>query len=98
MAWTLATGVVALVVAGVGARAVGRLLKARPVAWYAAASAVVFAVAVALFALSSVPQPTGTATADAIEGLALGLGFGGMAGLRYGYKGLFELGQGRARS
>jgi hypothetical protein len=98
MAWTFATGVVALLVAGVGARFAGRLLKSRPVSWYAVANAVVFALAVALFALSSASQPTGSATADAIQGVALGLGFGGMAGLRYGYKGLFELGQGRARS
>jgi protein-S-isoprenylcysteine O-methyltransferase Ste14 len=98
MAWTFATGVVALVVAGFGARAVGRLLKSRPAAWYAAASVAVFVVAVALFVLSSASLPTRTVTADAVQGLALGLGFGGMAGLRYGYKGLFELGQGRARS
>jgi prepilin-type N-terminal cleavage/methylation domain-containing protein len=96
MVWTVVTGVVALLVAGVGSRAVGRLLKSRPAAWYFAANAVVFLAAVGLFALSSAPHAAGSVTSDAIYGLALGLGFGGLAGLRYGYKGLFELAAARS--
>jgi len=92
MVWTVVTGVVALLVAGVGSRVVGRALRSRPAAWYVASNVLIFVVAVALFALSSAPHPAGSATADAVYGLALGLGFGGLAGLRYGYKGLFEVG------
>jgi hypothetical protein len=98
MAWTVVSGVVALIVATLGARSVGRLLKTRPAAWYFTASALVFVVAVALFVVASLAWPAGVPAAGALGGVALGLGFGGMAGLRYGYKGMFELGTGKARS
>lgn len=98
MAWTFVSGIVVLVVAAFGARPVGRALKARPSSWYLAASAAIFVVALLVFVISALPQSAGTPVSDALEGVALGLGFGGLAGLRYGYKGLFENLAGKAGS
>lgn len=96
--WTGISGVIALVVAVVGSRPVGRLLKTRPVGWYVAANTVVAVVALALIAASFVMAPTDRSISDALYGAALGLGFGGLAGLRYGYKGLFTVSAAQDRS
>jgi len=98
MAWTFVSGIVALAVAAFGARPIGRALRVRPRIWYLVVSAAVLLLAVALFAYASLPLPGGSAVADALQGVALGLGFGGLAGLRYGYKGLFEHAMGKAGS
>ena len=98
MAWTFVSGILVLAVAAFGARPIGRALRNRPRPWYLAASAAVFVVAVGLFASSAMPQSAGTPVADALQGVALGLGFGGVAGLRYGYKGLFEVAGGKSVS
>jgi RsiW-degrading membrane proteinase PrsW (M82 family) len=89
--WTLVSGVIALVVVAIGARPVGRALKARPIAWYVAANALVFLLALAIVVASTmIAVPSSAPTSDALYGAGIGLGFGGLAGLRYGYKGLFE--------
>jgi hypothetical protein len=90
--WTLVSGVIALVVAAIGARPVGRALRARPIVWYASASVLVVLVALAIIVASTtLAVPISTPTTDALYGAGLGLGFGGLAGLRHGYKGLFEV-------
>jgi hypothetical protein len=90
--WTLVSGVIVLVVVAIGARPVGRALQTRPIAWYAAANAFVFLLALAIVVASTaLAAPSSMATSDALYGAGLGIGFGGLAGLRYGYKGLFRL-------
>ncbi len=96
--WTIVSGVIALAVAAVGARLLGRALKDRSAAWYAAANVVAFAVAMGLVFASSIVAPAGSPASDALLGVGLGFGFGGLAGLRYGYKGLFELTAAKDRS
>lgn len=90
--WTIVAGVVVLAVAVIGARLVGRALRTRPSAWYVAADVIVVLVALALIAASSLLAQAGSPVGEALYGAGLGLGFGGLAGLRYGYKGLFEVG------
>jgi hypothetical protein len=90
--WTLVFGVIALVVAVIGARPVGRALKVRPIPWFVGANVLIVLVALATIVASSMTaSPLNTTTSDALYGVGLGLGFGGLAGLRYGYKGLFEV-------
>jgi len=89
--WTIVAGVLVLVAAVAGSRLVGRALRTRPPAWYVVADAVVVLVALALIAASSMLVTPGSPAGDALYGVGLGFGFGGLAGLRYGYKGLFEL-------
>jgi hypothetical protein len=96
--WTVVSGVISLIVVTLIARPVGRALKARPAAWYIAASVVVFVAALALILASLTLAPNGSPASDALMGVALGFGFGGLAGLRYGYKGLFEIAAGKGRS
>jgi hypothetical protein len=96
--WTVVSGVITLIVAVLIARPLGRALKARPIGWYIAANALAFIVAMGLVFASSAAAPAGTPISDALLGLALGVGFGGLAGLRYGYKGLFELAGAKDRS
>lgn len=97
--WTLVSGVIALVVAAIGARPIGRALRARPIVWYASASVLVVLVALAMIATSTMLAVSiSTPTTDALYGAGLGLGFGGLAGLRHGYKGLFEVAAGKGRS
>lgn len=94
--WTLVSGVIALVATALATRSLGHALKARPVLWYrgSMAGAVVAAMGI-LFASAMVADPV---TKDVLWGIGLGLGFGGLAGLRYGYKGLFEVTAGKGRS
>jgi uncharacterized membrane protein YhhN len=96
--WTVVSGVIALVAATLVARPVGRMLKARPEAWYFVVNALVFIVAVVLVYASMTAAPDGSPVSDALMGVALGVGFGGLAGLRYGYKGLFEISSAKDRS
>jgi len=97
--WTLVFGVIALVVAVIGARPVGRALKARPITWFAAANVLVVLISLAIIVASSmIAVPLSASTSDALYGLGLGLGFGGLAGLRYGYKGLFAVAALKGRS
>jgi uncharacterized membrane protein len=96
--WTIVAGVLVLVVAVVGSRLVGRALKTRPPAWYIVADAVVVLIALALIAASSMLVAPGSPVGDALYGVGLGFGFGGLAGLRYGYKGLFEVHSPKAES
>jgi hypothetical protein len=85
MAWMIAAGTGTLVAATLVARLVGRALRTRPGWWYWAASAFILLVAVGLVLISTV------LASDVLWGVGLGLGFGGLAGLRYGLKGLFEV-------
>jgi len=97
--WTLVSGVIALVVAALGARPVGRALRVRSMAWYVVANALVLALALAIIVASTLMAvPSSTVTTDVVYGLGVGLGFGGLSGLRYGYKGVFENGAGKGRS
>jgi hypothetical protein len=93
--WTVVSGVIALVAAVLGSRPVGRALKRRPVAWYVAANVAVFLVGLTLIVVASVVDPVAAGSSGLVRGLlegaGLGLGFGGLAGMRYGYKGLFEV-------
>jgi RsiW-degrading membrane proteinase PrsW (M82 family) len=97
MGWTFVSGVIALVVAVVGARPIGRALRSRKPVWYWAVSGLELVIAVAIFAVSFSSMP-GSPVSDALQGVALGFGFGSMAGLRYGYKGLFEVTAGKVGS
>jgi hypothetical protein len=91
MGWTLVWGVIALVAAAVGARLVGRWLKIHPAKWYYGALVAIALVAIALLFVSIAVKAGDPASGDAFWGLGLGVGCGGLAGLRYGYKGLFEI-------
>jgi hypothetical protein len=93
MVWTtVVSGAIATVAAIMVLRPVGRMLKHRPSWWYFGALALVVLVAVALVGVSMGAAKQGTALYDALWGLGLGLGFGGLAGLRYGHDGLFTIG------
>lgn len=96
--WTVVSGVISLIAVTLIARPVGRALKARPATWYIGVSVGVFIVALALILASLTMAPNGSPASDALMGVALGLGFGGLAGLRYGYKGLFEITADKGRS
>ena len=85
MTWMILAGLATLVAATLVARLAGRALRNRPAWWYWAASAAVLLVAVGLILVSTV------LSSDLLWGVGLGLGFGGLAGLRYGLKGLFEV-------
>jgi hypothetical protein len=78
-------GIVTLVVVAALTRFVGMSLRARPDWWYWTATAVVFVAAVGLVFVSTLIG------SDTLWGVALGLGFGGVAGLRYGWKDLFRV-------
>jgi drug/metabolite transporter (DMT)-like permease len=87
---TVFAGLVTLVVAAFAARLVGRALRPRASWWFWTANVLVFVAAVGLVLASTL-----TAN-DVLWGIGLGLGCGGLAGLRYGWKGLFSVGpQGR---
>jgi drug/metabolite transporter (DMT)-like permease len=92
MAWTIVWGVVVLVVTVLGARPLGRALRDRPAWWFWIANALVLVVALALAVFSTLISN------DALWGVALGFGFGGLAGLRYGFKDLFRVGRQERRS
>jgi hypothetical protein len=81
-------GIVTLVVVAVLTRYVGRALRSRPSWWYWVANAVVFLAAIALVFESTLIR------SDIAWTVGLGVGFGGIAGLRYGWKGLFSVGPG----
>jgi len=85
MEWVFLGGVCALAVAAFAGRVLGRALRGRSSAWYWASNVVVLTAAMALVAYSAV------ASSDLLFGLGLGFGFGGLAGVRYGRKGLFDL-------
>jgi uncharacterized membrane protein YgdD (TMEM256/DUF423 family) len=91
MGWTLVWGVIALAAAAFGARLVGRWLRVHPAKWYYGALVATALVAVALLFVSIAVKTGDPGTGDALWGVGLGLGCGGLAGLRYGYKGMFEL-------
>jgi hypothetical protein len=95
---TVVSGIVALVAAALGARPVGRALKTRPFAWFIGSCAAIVLVAVALMAVAIVLAAPDRATSDLLQGVGLGIGFGGLSGLRYGYKGLFEVAATKDRS
>ena len=78
-------GVGALVVTALAGRALGRVMRGHSAALYWTSNALILIVAMALVACSTV------AASDLLFGLGLGLGFGGLAGLRYGWRGLFTL-------
>lgn len=81
----LVAGGMTLVVAVLVARLVGRALKDRPRWWYWAANAFVTVVSLALLTASALLP------SRPLWGVALGLGCGGLAGLRYGIKDLFSV-------
>jgi Na+/proline symporter len=85
MTWMLIAGAVALVVSVLLTRRVGRALRGRPRWLYWAANATVAVVALALLMASSIIP------SRPLWGVGLGLGFGGLAGLRYGFKDLFSV-------
>jgi hypothetical protein len=91
MVWTLVWGVIAVVVAIIGLRPLGRTLKSRPSWVYRGALALVVLVAIILIGVSMAMAQQGTVAYDALWGLGLGVGFGGLAGLRYGHDGLFNV-------
>jgi hypothetical protein len=96
MTWMIVAGVAALVAAVVTARLVGRALRGRRVWTYWAANALVLVVAIAvLFASVALAGGAPSDAADALWGIGLGLGFGGLAGLRYGFRDMFTAGVGR---
>lgn len=80
-----------MIVAAWAARLLGRALRGRSSSLYWTANAVVFLVAVGLVVYSS--TTTGT-SADLVWGAAIGLGFGGLAGLRNGWRVRATAGQG----
>jgi hypothetical protein len=88
---TVVSGIVALVAAALGARPVGRALKQRPFAWFIASCAAIVVVALALMAVGIAVAAPDRTMSDLLQGVGLGIGFGGLSGLRYGYKGLFEV-------
>jgi hypothetical protein len=92
MVWTVVSGVVVTVVAIFGLRPVGRMLKSRPSWLYFTALTAVVLVAMVLVAVSTGVGGSGTPAYDAMWGIGLGFGFGGLAGLRYGHDGLFTVG------
>ena len=96
--WTVVSGIVALIAAAVGARPVGRALKGRPFAWFIASCAGIVVVALALMTMAVVIAPSNATARDLLQGIGLGLGFGGLSGLRYGYKGIFEVAGSKDRS
>jgi hypothetical protein len=98
MGWTLVWGVIALFAAVLGTRPVGHALKVRTARWYYIGLIAIALVATSILFVSVWVRPGDVATGDALWGVGLGLGFGGLAGLRYGYKGTFELFGGRDRS
>ena len=85
MTLMIVSGGVALVVAVLAARPAGRALRTLPKWSYWAANAAVLVVAMGLLITSTVMSN------EVLWGLGLGIGFGGLAGLRYGLKGLFEV-------
>lgn len=95
---TVVSGIVALVAAALVARPVGRALKARPFAWFIGSCVAVVLVAVGLMAAAIVVAAPDRTASDLLQGVGLGLGFGGLSGLRYGYKGLFEVAATKDRS
>lgn len=92
MVWTVLSGVVVTVVAIIGLRPVGRMLKGRASWWYLGALAATVLVAMAVIGVSMSAAQQGSVVSDALWGVGLGLGFGGLAGLRYGHDGLFATG------
>lgn len=88
---TVLSGIIALVAAALAARLVGRALRSRSRGWFIGANALIAIVALALVVASAIFGPPSAPTGDVLYGMGLGLGFGGLAGLRYGYKGLFEV-------
>jgi uncharacterized protein YebE (UPF0316 family) len=81
-------GIVTLLAVAALSRFVGRALRGRPDWWYWTVTAVVFVVAVGLVFVSNLVG------SDILWACALGFGFGGIAGLRYGWKDLFSAGRG----
>jgi hypothetical protein len=98
MIWTIVSGVIALVAAALGLRPFGRFLRTRPVSWYLAAMVATGVVAMVVMLASAYAVPPLTDLSDALFGLGVGFGFGGLAGIRYGYKGLFEIATGKGRA
>jgi ABC-type Co2+ transport system permease subunit len=88
MAWMIVWGVLSLVAAALSARLLGRALRDRPAWLFWVANVAIFAVAMTFAVTSSF-----TAN-NALYGVALGVGCGGLAGLRYGFKDLFSVGSG----
>ena len=88
---TAFSGIVALVAAALGARPLGRALKRRPFAWFIASCIAVAVVGIALLMSGSVLAASSPTTGALLQGVGLGVGFGGLSGMRYGYKGLFEV-------
>lgn len=86
MVWRIVAGVGALVVAVLVARPLGRALEGRSSSWFWIANAVILIAAIVLAVVSALSRN------DVLWGVALGIGFGGLAGLRYGRKGLFSAG------
>jgi hypothetical protein len=95
---TVVSGIVALVAAALGARPVGRALKTRPAAWFIGSCVAIVILSVGLMAVAIVLASPDRTTSDLLQGVGLGLGFGGLSGLRYGYKGLFEVTVAKGRS
>jgi hypothetical protein len=98
MWWTVVSGVIVLVAATFGGRPYGRALKRRPYWWYVGANVLVILFTVALIAFSPTLGSASASTRDVLYGVALGLGFGGPAGLRHGYKGLLPIDPTKNRS
>lgn len=84
MAWTFVGGVGTLIATAWAARLLGRAMHGRSSLLFWAANAVILIAAVGLVVLSTTSM-SGTA-GDLAWGAALGLGFGGLAGLRNGWK------------
>lgn len=91
MVWTVLSGVIALVAAVLGARPLGHALKRRPVRRYHIALIAIGIFAMAVILGSALIGPPRTELNDSLFGMGLGLGCGGLAGLRYGYRGVFEI-------
>jgi type II secretory pathway pseudopilin PulG len=81
MEWVLG-GVGSLVATAIAGRVVGRVLRPLSPVWYWIANAVVLLAAVALMTFGTLRG------SDLYFGIALGIGFGGLAGLRQGCRGL----------
>ena len=75
--YTVVVGIVVFVIAALALRPVGRLLKEQ-VVWTWAVGIVVFLVAIAMLVLGQTKGP------DWLWGAGIGLGLGGLSGLRYG--------------
>lgn len=84
MAWTFVGGVGTLIATAWAARLLGRAMRGRSSLLFWAANAAVILAAIGLLVLSTT-SIAGTA-GDVVWGVALGLGFGGLAGLRNGWK------------